>query len=65
VKGEPGRYTVITNGEVFIPDLGASATLVASWPGGGCSVNVVLSASDDPQPYVDNLLCRKEHYASR
>jgi outer membrane usher protein len=65
LKGAGDKYIVVTGGEVFIPAMRSAETLTAAWPGGTCTVDVILPANDDPQPFVDNLICGQEHYASR
>jgi len=65
IEGRNGSFVVVTGGEVYVPDLAGAARLTASWAGGQCSFPAMVPESDDPQPRIDNLVCRSQAYAAR
>lgn len=65
LAGRTEHYTITSDGEVYVPALGARQTAVVNWSGGHCSVEVRLPDNQDPQPFIDNLVCRPERYAAR
>jgi outer membrane usher protein len=60
------RFTAVTGGEVYIPNLSGRTTLDVAWEGRSCSVEVTVPDSDDPQLRIEGLICRKAPaYAAR
>jgi outer membrane usher protein len=63
--GAPDHYLVVSDGEVYIPAIGPKSVLTAQWQGHRCTLDVELPHSNDPQPFLDHLVCRVEQYAAR
>lgn len=57
-------YFVASGGEVYVPDLTGRESLRAEWEGGACAFDVLVPDNDDPQPLLDNLVCRTPAYAA-
>lgn len=65
VEGDEASYVVVGDGEVYVPGLSGRRKLHARWNGGRCGFTADVPATDDPQPYLDGLVCRgEEAYAS-
>jgi outer membrane usher protein len=65
VEGGIESHVAVTGGEVYLPNLTGSARLSASWAGGQCSFVLIVPASDDPQPRIDDIVCGREVYVAR
>ena len=59
--GEAGdTHVVVSQGEVYIPDIAGTALLRASWGDRRCTFTATVPDSDDPQPRLEGLICREE-----
>ena len=57
--GQGAEFPVAGDGEVYVTGLSRERTqFVASWGSRSCGFSVALPATDDPQPFVDGLVCR-------
>ena len=65
VRGSPDRYVVVSGGQVYIPALTPKSALLVVWPQGRCTADVELPNDNDPQPFLDHVLCKEERYAAR
>lgn len=59
VDGGGDLHVAVIGGEVYIPALDGSASLEASWEGGDCRLQVTVPETDDPQPRLTGLICRR------
>ncbi len=57
VAGSEEDHVVVTNGEVYVPDLEGTATLEARWSGQRCTFHAIVPDGDDPQPRLAGLTC--------
>jgi outer membrane usher protein len=65
-EGGATAYVAMPNGEVYAPDLAGTVRLRAAWSDGACGFSVTVPANDDPQPLLDNIICRaSQDYAAR
>ncbi len=65
-QGSAAPAIAVSGGEVYMPDLDGTVAMRASWEGGACGFTAIVPANDDPQPRLDNLVCREgSGYASR
>lgn len=60
VAGSDATHVVASGGEIYLPELSGSQRLNAEWSGGRCSFVAAMPEGDDPQPRLDNLVCRQE-----
>jgi outer membrane usher protein len=59
LAGQDAEFPVAGDGEVYVTGLTRDpARLVASWGDRTCEFRAALPATDDPQPFVDGLVCR-------
>jgi outer membrane usher protein len=66
VDGLAQSYVAVSGGEVYVPNLTGTALLRASWGGGTCQFSATVPESDDPQPRLEGLICRRNpDYAAR
>ena len=57
--GQGAEFPVAGDGEVYVTGLTReTARFVASWANGTCEFRIALPSTDDPQPFVDGLVCR-------
>ncbi|HYG30178.1 MAG TPA: fimbria/pilus outer membrane usher protein [Allosphingosinicella sp.] len=59
VDGAADLHVAVSGGEVYIPALDGSAVLEASWSAGNCRLAVTVPETDDPQPRLAGLICRR------
>jgi outer membrane usher protein len=59
VDGTADMHVAVSGGEVYIPALDGTASLEASWEGGDCRLQVTVPQTDDPQPRLAGLICRR------
>jgi outer membrane usher protein len=59
VDGAADMHVAVSGGEVYIPTLEGTALLEASWQGGDCRLEVTVPETDDPQPRLAGLVCRR------
>lgn len=56
--GQPELFPVAGDGQVYVTRLSHEATrFVASWGNRACEFRAALPVTDDPQPFVDGLVC--------
>jgi outer membrane usher protein FimD/PapC len=57
--GQGAEFPVAGDGEVYVTGLGHERSrFVASWGNRSCGFSVALPATNDPQPFVDGLVCQ-------
>ena len=56
--GKEAIYTVGYDGEVYLVDLDAITTLVASWGGQHCKFDVNFTVSNSPLPDLGIFICK-------
>jgi outer membrane usher protein len=66
IDGREEVFVAVSGGEVYIPNLEGTLDLSAAWASGSCAFVAAVPDNDDPQPRIDNLVCRSEpRYAAR
>ncbi len=60
VAAGDASYVVASGGEIYVPELAGTARFTADWSGGRCSFTAAMPEGDDPQPRLDDLVCREE-----
>ena len=65
IEGRPQSFVAVSDGEVYVPDISGSVALRATWDGQSCRFAAIVPETDDPQPRLDGLVCRRssEHAA--
>lgn len=65
VVGRRGSHVVVAGGELYIEGITGTERLRAQWKGRSCVIDITVPATADPQPLLDDLVCRREQHASR
>jgi outer membrane usher protein len=66
VEGEAGQHVAASGGEVYLPGGEGRLRLLARWGSQACALSIQVPDSDDPQPRLAGLVCRREaNYAAR
>lgn len=60
VEGMDGDFLVASGGEAYVPGLEGRRLVSAAWAGGACTAVAEVPDDDDPQPRLDDLVCRPE-----
>jgi len=59
IEAQRAIATVVTGGEVYLSDARGAIIGEARWEGGTCTFSATIPDGEDPQPRIDNVICRE------
>jgi outer membrane usher protein len=66
IEGRAAGGVAVGGGEVYLTDAVGPLRLTASWDGQACRFDATVPESEDPQPRIEGLVCRRSNdYAAR
>jgi len=66
IEGQAEAFVAVSGGEVYVPNVTGNVQMHASWAGQSCAFAAQVPRSEDPQPLIEGLICRRTPtYAAR